>query len=141
MRFSRKEYWSACHSFLQEIFPTQGSNLGALHCRQILHCLSTREAAVKWARSLCSVLGVGSWLCSFLVELWLCQKLCESVGWAPLLGDVVGWALGLPSISVQAPWFCGARGYAQRLDRAPGLVSCLSGTAGWAASWPPRVSG
>ena len=25
-----------CHSLLQEIFPTQGSNLGLLHCRRIL---------------------------------------------------------------------------------------------------------
>jgi len=28
------------HSFLQGIFPTQGSNLCLLHCRQILYCLS-----------------------------------------------------------------------------------------------------
>ena len=28
------------HSFLQGIFLTQGSNLGLLHCRQILYCLS-----------------------------------------------------------------------------------------------------
>ena len=28
-----------CHSLLQGIFPTQGSNLGLLHCRQILHHL------------------------------------------------------------------------------------------------------
>ena len=28
------------HSFLQEIIPTQGLNLGLLHCRQILYCLS-----------------------------------------------------------------------------------------------------
>ena len=32
--FSRQEYWS--HSLLQGIFLTQGSNLGLLHCRQIL---------------------------------------------------------------------------------------------------------
>ena len=29
-----------CHSFLQGIFLTQGSNLSLLHCRQILYCLS-----------------------------------------------------------------------------------------------------
>ena len=29
-----------CHALLQRIFPTQGSNPGLLHCRQILHCLS-----------------------------------------------------------------------------------------------------
>ena len=33
-----------CHSLLQEIFPTLGSNLGLLHCRQILFCLSHWEA-------------------------------------------------------------------------------------------------
>ena len=27
-------------SLLQGIFPTKGSNLGFLHCRQILYCLS-----------------------------------------------------------------------------------------------------
>ena len=31
------------HSFLQGIFPTQGSNLGLLNCRQILYCLATSE--------------------------------------------------------------------------------------------------
>ena len=29
-----------CHFLLQEIFPTQGPNLGFLHCRQILYHLS-----------------------------------------------------------------------------------------------------
>ena len=29
-----------CHALHQGIFPTQGLNLGLLHCRQILYCLS-----------------------------------------------------------------------------------------------------
>jgi len=29
-----------CHSLLKGIFPTQGLNMGLLHCRQILYCLS-----------------------------------------------------------------------------------------------------
>ena len=29
-----------CHSLLQRIFPTQGSNLGLAHCRQILYHLN-----------------------------------------------------------------------------------------------------
>ena len=29
-----------CHFLLQGIFPTQGSNPGLLHCRQMLYCLS-----------------------------------------------------------------------------------------------------
>ena len=33
-----------CHSLLQEVFGTQGSNLGLLHCRQILYHLSYQES-------------------------------------------------------------------------------------------------
>ena len=39
MGFSRQEYWSGLHCLLQRIFPTQGLNLGLLHCRQLLFCL------------------------------------------------------------------------------------------------------
>ena len=42
MGFSRQEYWRGLP--LQGIFPTQGSNPGLLHCRQILYHLSHREA-------------------------------------------------------------------------------------------------
>ena len=37
---SGKNTGVGCHSLLQGIFPTQGSNLGLLHCRQILYHLS-----------------------------------------------------------------------------------------------------
>ena len=35
-----------CHSLLQGIFPIQGSYPGLPHCRQILYCLSHREASL-----------------------------------------------------------------------------------------------
>ena len=35
-----KNTWVTCHALLQGIFPTQGSNPGLLHCRQILYWLS-----------------------------------------------------------------------------------------------------
>ena len=35
-----KDTGGGCHSLLQGIFPTQGLDLGLLHCRQILYCLS-----------------------------------------------------------------------------------------------------
>ena len=35
-----------CHSLLQRIFLNQESNLGLLHCRQILYHLSYREVKV-----------------------------------------------------------------------------------------------
>ena len=51
-----------CHALLQGIFPTQGSNRGHLHCRQILYHWSTREAllppAAAAAKSLQSCLTV-----------------------------------------------------------------------------------
>ena len=34
-------------SLLQRIFPTQESNKGLLHCRQILYCLSHQESPMK----------------------------------------------------------------------------------------------
>ena len=37
---SGKNTGVGCHALLQGIFPTQGSNLNLLHCRQILYCLS-----------------------------------------------------------------------------------------------------
>jgi len=40
-----------CHFLLQGIFPTQGSNLGLLHCRQILYHLSPQGSPLlscKW---------------------------------------------------------------------------------------------
>ena len=40
MEFSRQELCSGLPFLFQGIFPTQGLNLGLLHCRQILHCLS-----------------------------------------------------------------------------------------------------
>ena len=40
---SGKNTGEDCHSPLQRIFLTHGSNLGLLHCRQILYHLSYRE--------------------------------------------------------------------------------------------------
>ena len=56
MGFSRQEYWSGLHSPLQGIFPTQGSNPGLPHCRQILYCLSHKEAGSRLCISYNSVL-------------------------------------------------------------------------------------
>ena len=42
--FSRQEYWSRLPCHLQGIFPTQGSNPGLPHCRQILYPLSHQRS-------------------------------------------------------------------------------------------------
>ena len=46
MGFSRQEYWSGLPFLLQGIFPTQGSNLGFLHCRKMLYRLSHQGSQV-----------------------------------------------------------------------------------------------
>ena len=38
--FPGKNTGMGCHFLLQQIFPTQGSNPGLLHCTQTLYCLS-----------------------------------------------------------------------------------------------------
>ena len=42
--FPGKDTGVGCHFLLQGIFPTQGSNLGLLHCRQIIYWPSYQES-------------------------------------------------------------------------------------------------
>ena len=43
--FSRQEYWSGLPFPSLGIFPTQGSNPGLLHCRQMLYPLSSFQSS------------------------------------------------------------------------------------------------
>ena len=47
MEFSTQEYWSGLPFLLQGNFQTQGSNLGLLHYRQIIYCLS-HQGSPEW---------------------------------------------------------------------------------------------
>ena len=49
MEFSRQNIGVGFHSLLQGLFPTQGSNPGLLHCRQLLYCLSHQESPSQTA--------------------------------------------------------------------------------------------
>ena len=46
--FPGKNTGVSCYFLLQGIFLTQGSNLGLLHCRQILHHFRGRKSSPKW---------------------------------------------------------------------------------------------
>ena len=46
--FPGKDTGVGCHFLLQGLFPTQGSNPGLLHCRQILYRLSYKGSPWKW---------------------------------------------------------------------------------------------
>ena len=39
-----------CHALLQGVVPTQGSNPGLLHCKQILYCLSHQGSPYTYIR-------------------------------------------------------------------------------------------
>ena len=45
--FQGKSTGVGCHFLLQGIFPTQGSNPGLSHCRQMLYCLSHQGSQIK----------------------------------------------------------------------------------------------
>ena len=80
MGFSRQEYWSGCHFLLQRIFPTQGSNLGLLHCRQILYRL---RSSLLIKRTWCQV---ASFL-NFSI-LWATAEQAPAPGWQGLWGKL-----------------------------------------------------
>ena len=46
--FPGKNTGVGCHFLLHGIFPTQGSNLGLLHCRKILYQLSHQGSPMQW---------------------------------------------------------------------------------------------
>ena len=50
--FPGKNIGAGCHSLLQGIFQTQGSNLGLLHCRKILYHLRPLGSALVKHRSI-----------------------------------------------------------------------------------------
>ena len=51
MGFSRQEYWSGLLLPSPGVLPNPGLNPGLPHCRQMLYCLSHREARLENLRS------------------------------------------------------------------------------------------
>ena len=60
-----------CHALLQRIFPTQGSNPGLLHCRQILYYLSYREALWMSVWRKAAHVFVRVWVSMWLACMWV----------------------------------------------------------------------
>ena len=78
MYFSRQEYWSGCHFLLQGIFLTQGSNLGLLHCRQILYHLNHQGSLLMHVALVC--------LFSLLYDMSFCEYTTIYLPFDDLLG-------------------------------------------------------
>ena len=64
--FSSKNTGLACHFLLQRIFPTQQSNSGLPHCRQILYHLSRQGSPINYF-----ILEDSSFIVYFHVSLYL----------------------------------------------------------------------
>ena len=102
----------SCHTLLQEIFPTQGLNLGLPHCRQILYRLGHQgnptECYTSWLLlcyyirdhikdkyfslmpQFCWFLNVFWVLCMCAKSLQLCLTLCNPVDCSPPGSSVHG---------------------------------------------------
>ena len=70
-----------CHSLLQGIFPTQGSNLGLLHGRQILYGVSNQGAAPR--------LETCGWTLPFSMMLRSTHVACVSVLPTSVVSDIL----------------------------------------------------
>ena len=70
MGFSRQRYWSGLPFPSPEIFPTQGSNLGLPHSRQMLYCLS-HQGSHLWVYSV-TIFIVIIKLCLYVGLLQFC---------------------------------------------------------------------
>ena len=67
--FPGKNTSLGCHSFLQGIFPTQGSNLGLLHCRQVLYHLN-HQGSPWWCWAELNTISASISLCIWGCKLW-----------------------------------------------------------------------
>ena len=106
--FSRQEYWSGLHSLLQGIFPTQGSNPGLLHWKQILYHLSHQSTM------LCYVL---------CLVAQSCPTLCDPMDYTACQAPLCPWASPGKNTGVGCIPF--SRGSSQPRDQTQ--VSCMAG--------------
>ena len=60
-----------CQALLQGVFPTWGSNLGLLHCRQILYCLNYWEACEVGRKDRVMFTPQHIWVPSAAITSWV----------------------------------------------------------------------
>ena len=80
MKFSRPAHRVSCHFLLQGIFPTQGSNPGLLHCRQILYHLSHQGRLYKRSYSRWKKSSEHGALCEKEKEHLVWEKVWRNIG-------------------------------------------------------------
>ena len=84
-----------CHALLQEIFPTQGSNPGLLHCRQFLYHLN-HQGSTK-----------GCLLIINSIIIWrTCWKCTSLSPFSDLLSGNSGWSLECEFYQTPSRFLC-----------------------------------
>ena len=150
---SGKNTWVGFDSLLQGIFLTQGSKPSLLHCRQILCCLSPREAQkgemlyisegyfwmrltfepVNWVKKKKKkkiTLNKAGGVSSKLFRAWIEQK---DEGRVNLLLAWTGIPLLLP-LAISMP---GSQTFRLRLNYTTDFLFCTLQVADSGTSWPP----
>jgi len=77
MEFPGKSPGVGCHFLLQGIFPTLGSNLGLLHCRQTLYRLSHHRivAYVCNLPSICPEKVLCKFVCEYIERVYMIKEI------------------------------------------------------------------
>ena len=120
-----------CHFLLQGIFPTQGSNPGLLHCRQMFYCLSHQGSPKGMPRSI-------NGMCCVNIVSWSSKTCCETVQKAkvpiPLPSLTRVWDLGQisqqlrMSVSSSLHWtYFGHKGCVELQWKVHGGLHAVSG--------------
>ena len=78
MYYPGKNTGVGSHSLLQGIFPTQGSNPGLLHCKQILNIWASREAEPFIAPSFSNFWEVFAFVFAQDMSSWVVFRECRS---------------------------------------------------------------
>ena len=85
--FQGKSTGVGCHFLLLGIFPTQGSNRGLLHCRQMLYHLSHQGSPKKYCMPLNALssdfLRLGPYMPSAFSEQHTCVDIFSGCLWEP----------------------------------------------------------
>ena len=120
-----------CRFLLQGIFPTQGSNLGLLHCRQILCCLS-HQGVCRSAQTCVFSLQTHAFNCSLCGEFWGLGQSLRCLKVAAITSDLLRCLRQFQVVSKAAclrPWLQG--GTAGRGSLASSFAPEIQGPWEW----------
>ena len=113
----------SCHSLLQGIFPTQGSNLGPWHCRQIL-CHLSHQGSPKGDQWTCIALSLSECLKSSKGPPWWASPCPRPAGSSPFLPGLLNVTGAFPAPATGTIIHDGLLGFDHTCPGVGNLCSC-----------------